>query len=722
MSSRKNKNFLELSDRQKRRRIAGHLRENSSVRAPQCSEEIKENSEATDAQNEDCVLDVNPHNHDTSDNEVINSDYINLLTNVNCITEAVSEIPDNTDVDIDTSYLTNSKRCSSEDIYNFDQQQDRTYDYSIALSSGIKKWLSSEKQVPHSAVDRLLEILHDDFPSLPLSSKTILDDQSSQFSISEMGTGEYLKINWIDHLSNYLRIKLDTEPHCKSDKLLHFAINIDGIPLYHGNTRYHAYPILGKVLQYPDKVFCCGIYCSNKIGLTSLPDANIFLKSFLDDFQTLQTEFLALSLGPFICDAPMRAYLKNIKLHSGYSSCERCDQAGEYHERSVVFPYTNLKYRARSDSNFKDRVDEQHHKSDDPNILELQGFPMITGFVLDHMHLCFLGIMRRYLLRLREHKLFYKKRVNLSSRAKCIFDERLEICSKHLPDEFDRRLEGGIAKLLTWKATEFRTFLLYLGPFIFKSLDVVPKIVYENFICFSTAMKLLLLSNQMDNIEIIENLLSLFFTSSIEIFGKGFATYNVHSLLHLTEDYKKYGNLENISCFSYETYLGAHVKGAIRSGFKPLQQIAKHVTKINVEETNTDDAVGNLPKCSIEYKNCGHKEQCGICYKILKLKNFVIKTAEYSLKNSGVLLRENCVGIVKAIHKHENNVHVLVEKKLNKSNIYEKPVKSEQLGIYQVSCHSSSVHWCNSKDIIKKLIVVPFNDQYYVAVLPHTNA
>ena len=58
-------------------------------------------------------------------------------------------------------------------------------------------------------------------------------------------------------------------------------------------------------------------------------------------------------------------------------------------------------------------------------------------------------------------------------------------------------------------------------------------------------------------------------------YGAGFMSYNVHSLLHLTLDYKMYSSLDKINSFSFESLvlLKAHVK----SGYKPLQQIGCYV-------------------------------------------------------------------------------------------------------------------------------------------------
>jgi len=39
----------------------------------------------------------------------------------------------------------------------------------------------------------------------------------------------------------------------------------------------------------------------------------------------------------FVCDAPARAFIKGIKCHSGYSSCDKCTVHGEYTGK-IIFP------------------------------------------------------------------------------------------------------------------------------------------------------------------------------------------------------------------------------------------------------------------------------------------------------------------------------------------------------------------------------------------------
>ena len=69
-------------------------------------------------------------------------------------------------------------------------------------------------------------------------------------------------------------------------------------------------------------------------------------------------------LACFVCDAPARAFIKNIMGHSGYFGCDKCSQEGEYVEGKVTFP--EMDAQLRTDIQFDEIVMRttivaQHH-------------------------------------------------------------------------------------------------------------------------------------------------------------------------------------------------------------------------------------------------------------------------------------------------------------------------------------------------------------------------
>ena len=60
--------------------------------------------------------------------------------------------------------------------------------------------------------------------------------------------------------------------------------------------------------------------------------------------------------------------------------------------------------------------------------------------------------------------------------------------------------------------------------------------------------------------------------------------YNVHSVVHLVDDYLIYGPLDMFSCFPFETYIGK-LKGLVRSSNKPLAQLIRRISEIDYVES-----------------------------------------------------------------------------------------------------------------------------------------
>ena len=204
-----------------------------------------------------------------------------------------------------------------------------------------------------------------------------------------------------------------------------------------------------------------------------MPDPEVIIHKFMSDLERMvggiETNhgLVEVKLRAFVCDAPVRASLKCIISHSGYYSCERCVQRGEYN-CSVIMPMTDCE--GRTDSSFLAKLQPEHHKGVSP--LENIGFPMVTGFPIDYMLCCCIGAMKRILLRLQTSKNNPLK-VNLGTNQKVRFNYNLDKIREMIPSDFSRRLEGGIENIANWKASEMRLFLLYIGIVLFASNEII---------------------------------------------------------------------------------------------------------------------------------------------------------------------------------------------------------------------------------------------------------
>ncbi|XP_065658789.1 uncharacterized protein LOC136083318 [Hydra vulgaris] len=176
--------------------------------------------------------------------------------------------------------------------------------------------------------------------------------------------------------------------------LLHTNINIDGMPLFNSNS-ISFWPILGSLKECPlGGTFPIAIYSSTKKP-TSLDE---YLNDFFSMKSLKQHGFLfnnktyIVKIDAIICNAPARAFIKCIKPHSGYNSCERCMQCGKWCNK-ITLP--NIAAPLITDLIFTERQYFEHHVGTSP--LEELGCGMVTEFPLDYMHLVCLGAMRRIL-------------------------------------------------------------------------------------------------------------------------------------------------------------------------------------------------------------------------------------------------------------------------------------------------------------------------------------
>lgn len=325
---------------------------------------------------------------------------------------------------------------------------------SVELPLMLKNWVCTEN-VPHSSVTKLLHLLKPYHPNLPLDCRTLLKTPRV-INIKSLPNGEYVHFNVNIMLINILS-KTRNIPN-----VLELSINIDGLPLFHSsNTQF--WPILALIKNICGP-FVIGIFC----GMSKPEPLSLFLEDFISDISELLKNGVVYNnitylvrIHSFICDAPARAYIKCTKVHTGYAACDKCTEYGNYVNRRVVFK--NSSANKRTDESFVLQLDEEHHTGISP--LLVLNIGLVSLFPIDYMHAVCLGVMRKLLIT------WIGGNLNIRFRAQSVhsLSESLKFLREFVPYEINRKPRS-ISELSRWKATELRTFLLYLGPAILKKV------------------------------------------------------------------------------------------------------------------------------------------------------------------------------------------------------------------------------------------------------------
>ena len=262
---------------------------------------------------------------------------------------------------------------------------------------------------------------------------------------------------------------------------LDLQVNVDGLPLFN-SSHLGLWPILVKVTNIASKsIIPVSLFCG-----VGKPEVTKYLRPFVDEIRALKVTgilykniHLQISNLLFVCDSPARSYIQGTKGHSGYRSCPYCRENGEYHQKRMIFPSITETHR----------TDEDYHLGAESNQLFISPLRDITllrsSFPPDAMHIIYLGIVRKLL-----HYYFSpnKGRIlpcRISTGLKDLLSQKVLSLRKYIPSEFQRKPRP-FNELEHFKATELRTYLLYLGPVVFN--EVLNSAYYEHFLLLHFAV------------------------------------------------------------------------------------------------------------------------------------------------------------------------------------------------------------------------------------------
>lgn len=449
-----------------------------------------------------------------------------------------------------TSHIDNKKVDKEEDI-----------------KSKLKLW-SIKYNISHVALSDLLKILKSSkaqLDELPNDARTILSTKRT-IDVRNIDPGSYCHVG-ITEAVTYLCTK-------KCYDKIELLINIDGLPLSKSSGS-QIYPILCSLYDDPREVAVIGVYH----GYEKPSNANDFLGEFVQDAVELSNNGIKVNgacipfkIKAFIADAPAKSFISYTKGHTGFFSCTKCVQKGEFIRNRTCFPKINSK--KRTDKDFRQKNQIQHHTG--TSALEnIPDFNMVSDIPLEYMHLICLGVMKKLIVNIW---IYGKPSFKLGSSAVGEISSMLLSFQNHTPIEFARKPRS-LDDVKRWKATEFRFFLLYSGPVVLEKF--LPQAQYQNFICLHIAIRILCNETHIadkEYFELAESLLTYFVQDFGNIYGQEFISHNIHGLVHIVDDVKMFGKLDHYSAFPFENFMQV-LKNMVRKPDKPLSQIMKRLSE-----------------------------------------------------------------------------------------------------------------------------------------------
>lgn len=582
-----------------------------------------------------------------------------------------------------------------------------------SIPDQLRKWAIKNK-ITHVALQELLFIQRQipDLKNLPKDPRTFLQTQRKTL-LRDIKPGKYYHFGLQNGIINMLeKVNVLNIPD-----VIEVAINIDGLPLSDSSLS-QVYPILCLItnveILLPLNIFCIGIYH----GYDKPSDFNELLEEFVNEAvqMTLNgvcigSHYFNFKISMLLFDAVAKASVLRIKGHSGYSSCSKCTQEGEYLDH-VIFP--DLEFIKRTNDDFVNQSDPEHHTGH--TILQkIPNLGLVTDVPLDYMHLVCLGVVKKLLVNTwcfgrPPHKL-------RSSTVEEISKSLLSLV-KYVPCEFVRKPRH-IREAKRYKATEFRQFLLYTGPIVLKNNLCQNK--YDHFLTLHVSIRILLSNSLMPTMtDYVEKLMKHFVLSSKLIYGPQILSHNFHNLLHLTDDARKYGNLNLCSNFSSENYL-QKIKKLLRTHNNVLSQIVRRLSEENTLQT--------LPTLKIKpgsYK-LEKKYTDGILIKDTfdpQYKEVIFTNFKLGLNLQDSCCKLKCHSVVKIsnfAYSHNLNKVVIIGRKFdNVQDFYTKPLCSSIIGIHVVDSLSETYSYWPLSNVHQKLIRMPFETGFVVMPLLHT--
>ncbi|XP_076299345.1 uncharacterized protein LOC143218187 [Lasioglossum baleicum] len=542
-------------------------------------------------------------------------------------------------------------------------------------------YLFLQNNITHKQGNNILGLLrmHSCFHDLPMDTRTLLRTPRKSVITYKVLPGEYIHFDVKSKIVNYLRKSQETIPtHLQID------FNVDGCTLDKQKT-VNFWPIQIRIANIPNsRPIIVGLYRGPHKPIDNIE----YLSRFVSDINSIMSNGgivfkgrkIRVTLRCFIADAPARAFILNHSGHTSRRPCSKCKVSGTRVQGRQVFLGTKHDLRTDAEYAAGTSLIDTHHKAGQSALASLP-MGMVTCVPFDYMHLVLLGVVKKLISAWLCGN--YSQEAQLSAVNIGIISARLNLINRYCPSDFARRPRE-IVHFSKYKATEFRPFLLYTGPVV--TCGVMNETFRFHFLLLHAAIRILVSRSLIKkHITWAEQALEQFVHSCKVHYGETFCSYNVHGLLHLVADVKKYGPLDSFSAFAYENEM-MFFKKTIRKHERPLQQVWNRTEEHELHDQCNEE--GGDPPTDIRTPMTVSNSSGEASPHKIKVGNLLLSTND---RDNCCVLRDGTVCLISSIDPSGDSYKLGVKRFLSVHDFYDITIKSSALEFFECSNLSNDV-------------------------------
>ena len=300
-----------------------------------------------------CANDINITNNDTHHVAAAVSANVSMHSTDSTDSDTADETADPSERTVFDSDSDGPVDSSDDD--DDDSEEGRMTD----LLKKLAQW-KLQNNITNSAFNDLLKILRHEHPRLPKDARTVVPPPK-HVQYRQIAGGVYHHFGVVSSVTTALQ---NDREHVHDGFNIELQLGIDGLPV-HKSTRWHLWPILGKVENTPSRhVFAIGLF----FGESRPSSCTDYLTEFMDEYTAIRRSgfqlfgcAVTLTITTAICDAQARALVKCIRQHNHKAGCDKCCIKGEWDGKRTIFVGDGSQ---RTDESFRLRQQINHHQED----------------------------------------------------------------------------------------------------------------------------------------------------------------------------------------------------------------------------------------------------------------------------------------------------------------------------------------------------------------------